>query len=52
MAYGELDEPGNFHDEAGYSEHSQAVAACEGSPRVGCYSGKHHKTMSIDLGSN
>lgn len=28
VAHGELDESGNFHDEAGYCEHSQADAAC------------------------
>lgn len=28
MAYGELDESGDSHDEAGCSEHSDADAAC------------------------
>lgn len=54
VAYGELDESGNFHDEAGYSEHSQADAAHAraGGLGVGCSSGKHRKTMSTHFGSD
>lgn len=51
MAHGELDESGDFHDEAGYPEHSQADAARARAGALGS-GDSSASTMAIYLGSN